>query len=319
MANCKTAQFRLSTYPPAQGCRCSVQIIFSIYATRPLNKYVCVRMCADCEEYHFLHEGLCVPDCPEGFFKSKEQMECLRCHANCALCAGPGSDDCSACVDPEAALNHGECVQSCPAHHYTDSSTGECAGRSNRCDIGDQSCLFLPYFLHLFFPECDESCLTCSGPHTDACTSCRQHHRLDGLGRCVRPASACSPHQYADQDGECRPCHKYCGGCWGPGTSHCLSCTQRLLLLSESRSDTQVIHKKISGSRRCSFTLNVSADGTCVAECPEGYHGEESEQKCGACHRSCQSCVGASSHQCLICAARLFREGKQCVETCQPG
>lgn len=177
-------------------------------------------------------------------------------------------------------------------------------------------------FLTSFFPECDESCLTCAGPHMDACTSCRQHHRLDGLGRCVRPASACSPHQYAEQDGECRPCHKYCGGCWGPGTSHCLSCTQRLLLLSESRSDTQVIHKKICGapgSRRCSFTLNVSADGTCVAECPAGYYGDESEQKCGACHRSCQSCVGASSHQCLICAARLFREGKQCVETCQPG
>ncbi|XP_029693943.1 proprotein convertase subtilisin/kexin type 5 [Takifugu rubripes] len=222
--------------------------------------------CTDCEEYHFLHEGLCVPDCPEGFFKSKEQMECLRCHANCALCTGPGSDDCSACVDPEATLNHGECVQSCPAHHYTDSLTGECA-------------------------ECDDSCMTCAGPHADACTSCRQHHRLDGLGRCVRPASACSPHQYADQDGECHPCHKYCGGCWGPGTSHCLSCTQRHLLLN----------------------------GTCVAECPAGYYGDESEQKCGACHRSCQSCVGASSHQCLICAARLFREGKQCVETCQPG
>lgn len=112
---------------------------------------MCVRACAGCEEYHFLHEGLCVPDCPEGFFKSKEQMECLRCHANCALCTGPGSDDCVACVVPEAALIHGECVQSCPAHHYTDSLTGECAGRSNRCNIGDHSCLFIPYFLRFTF------------------------------------------------------------------------------------------------------------------------------------------------------------------------
>lgn len=110
-------------------------------------KFVCV--CVDCEEHHFHHEGLCVPGCPERFFESKEQMECLRCHADCALCTGPGRDDCSACVDPEATLNNGECVQSCPSHHYTDSLTGECAGRSNACNIRDRICLFIP----IFFPS----------------------------------------------------------------------------------------------------------------------------------------------------------------------
>uniref|UniRef100_H3C0R6 SPC3 n=1 Tax=Tetraodon nigroviridis TaxID=99883 RepID=H3C0R6_TETNG len=221
--------------------------------------------CTDCEEYHFLHEGLCVPGCPEGFFRSTER-ECLRCHPACAVCSGPSGADCGACVDPGATLISGECAAPCPSHHYRDSLTGECA-------------------------ECDESCRSCAGPRADSCTSCRQGHRLDGLGRCVRPVGACPPHQYADQDGECQPCHKRCRGCWGPGKSHCLSCPRGHLLLN----------------------------GTCVAECPEGFYEDEPEQRCGACHPSCQSCVGGSRHQCGVCKSRLFREGKQCVETCQHG
>lgn len=187
-----------------------------------------------------------MPGCPERFFESEEQMECLRCHADCALCTGPGRDDCSACVHPGATLNHGGCVQSCPSRHYTDSLTGKCAGGSNTCKTPVIAFVYLsPSPPPTFSPECHESCLTCAGPHADACTSCKQHHTLDGQGRCVRPASACAPRQYADQDGECHPCHDSCVGCWGPGKSHCLSCTQRHLLLGEWRSDSPGYPQKI--------------------------------------------------------------------------
>lgn len=83
---------------------------------------------AGCEEYHFLHEGLCVPDCPERFFEDKERRECLRCHPDCALCDGPKANDCDACVDPEAALHNGACLAACPSHAYRDAITGECKG-----------------------------------------------------------------------------------------------------------------------------------------------------------------------------------------------
>lgn len=199
---------------------------------------------ADCEDYHFLHEGLCVSGCPGGFFESTDQMECLRCHTDCALCTGPSSDDCRACVDPEATLNNGECAESCPSHHYRDPLTGGCVGRCRTCDLSYHYCLLMPSFFSHFIPECDESCLTCAGPSANSCTSCAQDRRLDGLGRCARPASACSPHQYSDLDGECHPCHKHCLGCWGPSKSQCLSCTQRHLLFSESRFHTRIIHKR---------------------------------------------------------------------------
>lgn len=96
-----------------------------------------------------------------------------------------------------------------------------------RCD----NILWLYVFLFL---DCDASCLTCFGPHAGSCTSCREDHRLEGHGHCVPSTNVCSPRQYADQDGECHPCHKYCHRCSGPGKSHCLSCNQRHLLLSES-------------------------------------------------------------------------------------
>ncbi|XP_014834699.1 PREDICTED: proprotein convertase subtilisin/kexin type 5-like [Poecilia mexicana] len=220
--------------------------------------------CTGCEEYHFLHEGQCVPECPERYFEDDEAGECLRCHADCALCDGPDSNDCDACVDPEAVLHNGGCLAPCPSDTYRNAVTGECI-------------------------DCDASCLTCFGPHMGSCTSCRTGLRLDGYNRCLPLANKCSPRQYADEDGECHPCHKYCYRCSGPTETHCLSCNQGHLLFN----------------------------GTCVDECQTGYYEEES--KCKPCHDSCQSCVGKQSHQCLTCKAHLFREVKECVKTCQHG
>ncbi|KAM6902082.1 proprotein convertase subtilisin/kexin type 5 [Xenentodon cancila] len=222
--------------------------------------------CTGCEEYHFLHEGLCVPNCPERFFEDNEQRECVRCHPDCALCDGPNDDECDACTDPEAALHNGACLAACPLRTYRDATTGDCK-------------------------DCDASCLTCFAPHKDSCTSCGEGLRLDSHSHCVPSAPKCPPHQFADHDGECHPCHKYCHHCSGPETTHCLSCNQRHLLLN----------------------------GTCVDECPTGYYEEESGQRCEPCHTSCQSCVGKQSNQCLTCRAHLFREAKECVETCQHG
>ncbi|XP_029372303.1 proprotein convertase subtilisin/kexin type 5 [Echeneis naucrates] len=222
--------------------------------------------CTGCKEYHFLHEGLCVLECPENFFEDRERGECLRCHPDCALCDGPNNNDCDTCTDAEATLHNGVCLAACPSHTYWDTTAGECT-------------------------DCDQSCLTCNGPHASSCTSCRDGQRLDGRGHCVPSANKCLPHQYADQDGQCHSCHKYCHRCSGPKKTQCLSCNQRHLLLN----------------------------GTCEEECPTGYYEDESGQKCESCHASCNACIGKHSQECLTCKAHLFRAGKECVETCQHG
>ncbi|CAB1448387.1 unnamed protein product [Pleuronectes platessa] len=222
--------------------------------------------CTGCEQYHFLHEGRCVPDCPERFFEDKARGECLSCHPDCALCDGPSAADCDACSDSEATLHDGSCLAACSAHTYRDTATRECK-------------------------DCDVSCLTCFGPNAGSCTSCREGQRLEGHGQCVPSTDKCLPHQYADHDGECHPCHKYCHRCSGPRKAQCLSCNPRHLLLN----------------------------GTCVDQCPSGHYGDESGQRCEPCHPSCEACMGKHGHECLTCKAHLFREGKECVETCQHG
>uniref|UniRef100_A0A8D3DF75 SPC3 n=1 Tax=Scophthalmus maximus TaxID=52904 RepID=A0A8D3DF75_SCOMX len=230
----------------------------------------CPPACQDCSPlghctgYQFLHEGLCVRDCPERFFEDKERGECSHCHPDCTLCDGPSSNDCDACTDSEATLHNGACLAACSSHTYRDTVTAECK-------------------------DCDASCLACLGPHAGSCTSCREGQRLEGHGHCVPSANKCSPHQYEDQDGECHPCHKYCHRCSGPRKTQCVSCNQGHLLLN----------------------------GTCVDECPPGYHVDESGQRCEPCHPSCDACVGKHSHECLACKVHLFREGKECVKTCQ--
>ncbi|XP_034048082.1 proprotein convertase subtilisin/kexin type 5 [Thalassophryne amazonica] len=220
--------------------------------------------CTACEEYHFLHEDQCVLECPESFFEDKDVCVCVPCHPECSLCDGPNNNDCDACADPDAVLHNGACLDPCPSHTYRDTLTGECK-------------------------DCDASCLTCVGPHTGSCSSCREGHKLDSRGHCEPPINKCPSHHYADQDGECHPCHKYCQRCSGPSKNSCLSCNQGHLLLN----------------------------GTCVDDCPPGYYEDERMHKCDTCHVSCQSCIGRHSHECLACRAHLFREQKECVETCQ--
>lgn len=107
------------------------------FLSKTLGQYSCTKsffhsvlavLCAGCEEYHVLHEGQCVPDCPESFFEDNELRECLRCHPDCALCDGPNNNDCDVCVDPEATLHNGACLPACPSHTYRDAITGECQG-----------------------------------------------------------------------------------------------------------------------------------------------------------------------------------------------
>lgn len=95
-------------------------------------------------------------------------------------------------------------------------------------------------------PDCDRSCLTCSGHEPSSCLSCEAERRRDANGYCVW-YSQCSLRSYMDQNGECRPCHESCHRCSGGGEDHCLSCHEMLFLLSEqpttsSVTGTPVVH-----------------------------------------------------------------------------
>lgn len=85
----------------------------------------------ECEQYYLLLEGACVDDCPEGFFASEQQDECIRCHADCSSCDGPSFDDCTVCRHVKAVRYNGECLPKCPNSTFYDSTTNECRGKGS--------------------------------------------------------------------------------------------------------------------------------------------------------------------------------------------
>uniref|UniRef100_A0A8P4K715 Proprotein convertase subtilisin/kexin type 5a n=1 Tax=Dicentrarchus labrax TaxID=13489 RepID=A0A8P4K715_DICLA len=265
--------------------------------------------CLSCEEPLLLHKHQCVEECPPEH--TVRDRECQHCPSACQECNPLGQ--CTGCEEYHF-LHEGQCVQDCPERFFEDKEQRECLLCHPDCALCDgpnnndcDACMDPEATLHSGAclaacpshtyrdpmtgecKDCDESCLTCFGPHAGSCTSCKEDQRLDSRGHCVPSANKCSPRQYTDQDGECHSCHKYCHRCSGPSKAHCLSCNQRHLLLN----------------------------GTCVAECPTGHYEDELGEKCEPCHPFCQSCVGKHSHECLACKTHLFREGKECVETCQ--
>ncbi|KAG8011985.1 Proprotein convertase subtilisin/kexin type 5 [Nibea albiflora] len=247
-------------------------------------------LCKMCEDYYFLHEDECMDDCPDGYFASEAQHECVQCHANCSSCDGPDSDDCDVCKNPKAVRYNGECLHQCPSNTYYDETTNECRGRK----VGS---LFLIIQRMKFIdrvsivPGCDKSCLTCSGHEPSDCLSCDTNRRKDASGHCVW-FMECPMLSYMDQNLQCKPCHKSCHRCSGPGQDHCLSCDEPNFLLNS----------------------------TCVRTCPAGYYGEDRDERvCERCHFSCQSCAGHHSVQCVTCKTGFFKQGSSCVEFCSEG
>lgn len=68
-------------------------------------------------------------DCPDGYFASMSQQECVRCHDDCASCDGPDIDDCTVCQSEKDVRYSGECLSECPSQTYYDETIKECKGR----------------------------------------------------------------------------------------------------------------------------------------------------------------------------------------------
>lgn len=132
---CRSAIFSLHTTKDAESLRffsishksrCLEVLLFYQHLCDPFT--FCL---PECDQYYFLHAGKCVDDCPDGFFASEQQEECVHCHADCASCDGPGFDDCTACRHWKAVRYNGRCLLECPSDTFYDRSTNECRGRDD--------------------------------------------------------------------------------------------------------------------------------------------------------------------------------------------
>ena len=281
----------------------------------------------------WLHAGTCVEICPSGTFADPVTQACLPCDATCAECQGAGATGCTACrsIGHHAFLapiardgSFGMCVSGCPDSMHAD------AKRQCR--------------------HCHESCKSCSGPGSTACTACEdntcgehgvclpdtrplsQPHPLGG-SQCV---SSCAHGFFANASRSCSACHESCAACSGPFDTECTQCAagavrkgkKCVLPCSEGQFEQggQCLDCP-PGCSQCDSAgvcykcdpLRVLLEHECLLGCPAKFYADVSHS-CQACDSSCSTCSGPAPSDCLACdEATPLKASGTCVASCPSG
>ncbi|EAR90508.3 zinc finger lsd1 subclass family protein (macronuclear) [Tetrahymena thermophila SB210] len=201
--------------------------------------------CLTCSGKTFLYQNQCVSNCPKKFFSNTQNNQCTPCDSTCYTCDGSSSNNCLSCqlqryLDP--ALN--QCVQVCNSNQYPDIISDECK-------------------------QCDISCLSCNGPYSSNCTSCRQGlFQLNNT--CVQD---CGDNNFViPQTNICQNCYLNCKTCSGPSSSQCNSCLNGFIFLNNS----------------------------CHQNCPSNYYDDQQQMReCKLCNSYCkEGCGGPLIEDC---------------------
>ncbi|XP_028271091.1 extracellular matrix organizing protein FRAS1 isoform X8 [Parambassis ranga] len=268
--------------------------------------------CTACPSPSSLHEGRCVPACPQGFFIQDDQ--CQACHPSCQTCSGPSQADCTACP-PLASLQSGYCRTSCQEGTFLNAGTGECLACSSDCQrctadlrtgvgsvclwcgvprtwlLGDHCVHRCPqghFGWHGACIGCHPSCETCSGSGPLSCTSCPPNSFLLPSGFC---APRC-PLGYYDNG------HRVCQAC----DSQCLTCDAAAVCTS------------------CRDPAKVLLFGECQYDsCAHQYYLNTTTRACRECDWSCNACKGPLRSDCLQCMEGYVLQDGVCTQGCSLG
>ena len=248
------------------------------------------------------HNGRCPQPCSEKQYFDHSANKCLPCSdENCLICIS-SSVSCLQCVPPNLLTPTGLCVSSCPKGLSADMELGTCVA-----------------------PVCHSTCLTCTGPLPDQCTSCPPHLPvLTSNGSCG--LEQCPDHMFLDLSSQppltCKHCHASCAQCHGPAHNECMSCPPGFLLSLD--------HQCVACPpycRECETTATCSVcqdgyfflplDSSCLEVCPVGHFDLD-----GTCHRCgphCNSCLVAPL--CYSCEDGFvfYEPNHTCLEACPAG
>uniref|UniRef100_A0A3B3ZHQ8 Growth factor receptor domain-containing protein n=1 Tax=Periophthalmus magnuspinnatus TaxID=409849 RepID=A0A3B3ZHQ8_9GOBI len=225
------------------------------------------------------------------------------CDAECTSdgCEGPGPQQCVACLHLFLKFKNGTrlCVSECPKGLW---------GDRRRCK------------------RCYATCESCTGSRSDQCTTCQSgHHLTEGTNTCT---TICGEGYYLDHDSNinclchlslrfaislqgnqclrscpagfyhdkqesiCKPCHKACATCAGPGVESCKRCAEGYLM----------------------------EEWRCVHSCSAGFYATEpnpeityGQRICRRCDASCSACAGPGPENCSRCSSGHSHQGGVCV------
>ncbi|CAB1318072.1 unnamed protein product [Coregonus sp. 'balchen'] len=283
----------------------------------------CPRGCVQCVDEHHCTRCQVVRKAPLYLQDGQSGQVCRGCATGCASCER-NATHCLSCVEPLLLYKH-QCVEACPpAHTLRD---GEC----QHCPTACQECCEEYHFLYegrcvvdcpeRFFQDseqdvcvrCHPDCAQCDGPDGDDCDSCADPEATLHNGACL---PNCPSHTYRDsRTGQCKDCDGSCLTCSGPHAGSCSSCREGQRVDAHGHCDPLV--------NRCTPRHYTDQDGEChpchkyCQQC-----NGPGKSHCLSCNQNhfiltCLTCMGRHSHECLSCKDHLFREGKECVDTCQ--
>lgn len=203
--------------------------------------------CDFCADSHFLHDGACHAECPDGtvgvgngryrrYCTAVQEGEnnCAEFMNGCRFCTDDGGA-CTKCMD-STYLHDGTCHDACPA-----GTEGVGNGRFSRVCI-DQTPT----------DECIESVAHCQVCDGGGCTNCRDRTYLhDGTCHIECPAGTEGVGN-GNFRRTCRAVHEPTDGCT-PGAGHCHECNNDLSACTKCR-DARYLHD----------------NGTCHDGCPSG-------------------------------------------------
>ncbi|CDW80137.1 UNKNOWN [Stylonychia lemnae] len=245
--------------------------------------------CDECQLGYFQKDQSCFDVCPPGFYSNSQTMECDPCHADCALCSGPGQDKCIKCANPALYQTSGMCKDKCDDNKFPDVTSKTCQGCNKACVVcttrfaSDCSSCSPGYYLEWqgttcrtycedgYYPDdvtnqclmCHYSCETCTGAGPDMCTICSPGYYRKGK-LCV---SACAFDEFLVND-TCRSCDPKCSSCFGISQNQCYTCAENL--------DTGIGY----------FQHKTS----CLSTCPDGFYPDYILKICSPCKPECATC-----------------------------
>ncbi|XP_077999737.1 extracellular matrix organizing protein FRAS1-like [Glandiceps talaboti] len=264
--------------------------------------------CLSCSSPLVYSDGHCLRQCSSNQYQ--DRGVCYKCHSSCATCFGSSSSECTSC--PQLArLQYGECLTGCRISEYPTpqgycqachsscavcvaSSTGtssictECVD-SNQYILNDVCVSDCGREYHIdngICQACHDTCVTCSSSGSMGCTSCPRGQVLAHTGTCT---NSCYDGYYND-NGICRECAPGCVLCNGPG--ECM---------------------------RCRDPARSIQYGECIEQCAEQFYADPLTRICTECDWSCNSCVGPTAFDCILCMDSFLLQNGTCVPGCTRG
>ncbi|KAL7296421.1 hypothetical protein TKK_0010430 [Trichogramma kaykai] len=297
--------------------------------------------------------GLCLAQCPDGYFEGSSGKKCIPCASNCATCINK-PNYCLSC-EHHLVLYKNKCYATCPIYTYqtTDHNCESCHISCETCKTSDENdcikCRRGYFFLKgkcmkecpLGYYEdsdrrecisCPQNCAVCTA---HACEKCNQDWIKDDSGICLPENFALCENFEFFAHNSCNKCHTTCKKCFGSSIDSCISCEKPLTLQSKRCIFTcqEGFYKAIKGYEYtcvpclhtcalCDSKSNCTScqkglvlqSGECRSACSDGYY--QDKDKCSKCYFSCKTCTGPKKNQCVTCPKGLFLIAGECQSRC---